>query len=320
MGWMTEGAGAKSPAERGAEDAAARREQAFALGGIAFIVIVTAGWWALALWPVSASAPEWFLRTRLVCFGADGNGLPDFAGWVGLIGQPAGLVGILLAGWGGAVRRGLAGIRAGAFGRSGLYAYRAFVLVAIAGVMAAAHRVGTARVFMIEAALAAESVSSSYPRLDRDAPALELVGHHGERVGLEQFRGRPVLLTFAYAHCATICPLLVKDVQGAQALLAEEGREVPAGLVVTLDPWRDTPARLPHIATSWGLGADALLLGGAVPEVEAVLDAWDVPRLRDERTGEVGHPALVYVIDAEGRIAYAAVGGAAALAELVRRL
>jgi hypothetical protein len=51
-----------------------------------------------------------------------------------------------------------------------------------------------------------------------------------------------------------------------------------------------------------------------------MLDAWEVPRSRDLNTGEVTHPSLVYVIDREGRIAFAATGDAATLAGLLRRL
>jgi protein SCO1 len=157
---------------------------------------------------------------------------------------------------------------------------------------------------------------------------LALVDQHGDVLTLDRFHGRPVLLTFAYAHCATICPLLVRDALAAQEASAErraaastaEAWLVPAVVVVTLDPWRDTPARLPHIARTWGLGEDAWLLSGPVDEVTAVLDAWQIPRGRDERTGEVTHPALTYLIDAAGRIAYASTGTRATLAELVQRL
>jgi hypothetical protein len=67
-----------------------------------FILAVTVFWWAFALWPVG-DAPDWLVRTRLVCFGVDGGGLPDRAGWVGLVGQPLGMLGALLVGWRGAV-------------------------------------------------------------------------------------------------------------------------------------------------------------------------------------------------------------------------
>ena len=75
-------------------------------------------------------------------------------------------------------------------------------------------------------------------------------------------------------------------------------------LVVTLDPWRDTPRTLPTLANGWNLGANAHVLSGPVDDVMAVLDQYNVPRQRDEKTGDVTHPALVYVLDKNGDLAY----------------
>jgi cytochrome oxidase Cu insertion factor (SCO1/SenC/PrrC family) len=129
-----------------------------------------------------------------------------------------------------------------------------------------------------------------------------------------------VLVTFAYAHCQTVCPVVVMHVLEAQEALRGSAA-FPAVAIVTLDPWRDPPSRLPAIAQGWSLPAeDAWLLGGGVPDVEAVLDAWNVARSRNLTTGEVTHPSLVYVVDRDGRLAYASTGGIDALISLVRRL
>ena len=50
------------------------------------------------------------------------------------------------------------------------------------------------------------------------------------------------------------------------------------------------------------------MLSGAPDSVERVLNAWRVPRARNERTGDVSHPSVVYVIGADGRIAYVVSG------------
>jgi cytochrome oxidase Cu insertion factor (SCO1/SenC/PrrC family) len=42
-----------------------------------------------------------------------------------------------------------------------------------------------------------------------------------------------------------------------------------------------------------------------VEEVNKVLDAYNVARTRDEKTGDVVHPSLVYVINSDGRLHYA---------------
>jgi cytochrome oxidase Cu insertion factor (SCO1/SenC/PrrC family) len=129
-----------------------------------------------------------------------------------------------------------------------------------------------------------------------------------------------VLVTFAFAHCTTICPVIVKQTLDAQAML-RGSPAYPAVLIVTLDPWRDTPSRLPALAESWQLPAgDAFVLSGAVEQVESVLNAWNIPRSRNESTGDVTHPSLVYVVDNNGRIAFASTGGSENLAALLRRL
>jgi protein SCO1/2 len=157
-------------------------------------------------------------------------------------------------------------------------------------------------------------------RLDRAAPALALIAHDGATRSIDQLRGRPVLVTFAFAHCETVCPLVIRDVLAARERLDSIDRP-PAVLIVTLDPWRDTPSRLPAMASAWSLPErDVWVLGGEVAAVEATLDAWEVPRSRDLRTGEVTHPSLVYIVDADGRIAFVSTGGADAIADLVRRL
>jgi cytochrome oxidase Cu insertion factor (SCO1/SenC/PrrC family) len=90
-------------------------------------------------------------------------------------------------------------------------------------------------------------------------------------------------------------------------------------VVVTLDPWRDTPSRLPSLAEDYERGDDAFVLSGAVGDVAALLERWNVPHDRDEQTGAISHPPLVYVLDAEGRIAFAATGGTEALLSLLAR-
>lgn len=294
-----------------------RRPWSFPIAALAAIIAITAGWWALALWPVAGAAPEWLARTRAVCFGIYDDGLPDAAGWVGLIGQPIGMLAILVVGWGRALARDLGAMAAARGGRPVL---ALLVLALGAGLGAAMMRVTDAR---DAGTVSGEAVPapSTYTRLGREAPPLSLVDQYGETRSLADLRGRPVLVTFAYAHCETACPLRVQRVLTAQATLRTGSpSKIPTVVVVTLDPWRDTPSRLPHIAESWRLPRDAYVLSGAVAEVLAVLDAWDIPRRRDERTGEVVHPSLVYVVDEEGLIVFTATGGAETLVALVTRL
>ena len=84
----------------------------------------------------------------------------------------------------------------------------------------------------------------------------------------------------------------------------------PAAVVVTLDPWRDTPGALPRLAKEWGLDAarGGWLLSGPPADVVAAAEAFEVGFERSETTGEIVHAGMVLVLDAEGRIAYRFLG------------
>ena len=267
-----------------------------ALFALAAIVAITATWWALALWPTT-DAPAWLVLTRETCFGTASTGLPDAGGWLALTGQPLGMLLVLFAGWGRDVN---AGLRAALKGVGGQLVVGVAAALLIAGVFGVVMRVGVgdARPF---ASSPTEEVAVQLNRLNDTPRPLSLVDQAGRTVTLEQFRGRPVLVTFAYAHCETVCPTLVSEVLGARDALA---LPKPVVLIVTLDPWRDTPSRLGAIAERWGAGGDVHVLSGVPDSVERVLNAWRVPRARNERTGDVSHPSIVYVVGADGKIAY----------------
>ncbi len=268
------------------------RRAATALTALLAIVLVSAGFWALALWPLTAAAPDWVARTREICFGRTPQGLPHAGGWV-LVGEPAGMLLFLLAAWGYEVRAGFVMLWGGWPGR--LAIGTAIVLVGI-GAGAASVRVVSATGTAFDPAGGRDPEAAVVP-IGQAAPALGLVDQRGDTVTVASLAGTPTVITFVYAHCETVCPAMVYDVLAASA-----GRAVP--VIVTLDPWRDTPARLPTIAAQWQLPEGAKLLSGEVEQVEFVLNRWKVPRVRNEVTGDLIHPPVAYVLDAHGRLLF----------------
>jgi protein SCO1/2 len=284
------------------------RRAGLALLAIGLIGVITASWWALALWPMPAAAPVWLARAREICFGNAGDGLPDAGGWVLLVGEPLGMAALLVTIWGGAVREAFGALSRRWAGRLLLGATAAGLLV---GMRWAAQRVLDAQGEPFDAAAGAPV------RLDAEPPPLRLLDQHGDTIQVQQYAGRPVVVAFVYGHCETVCPVIVHDLIAATARL---GAEAPELLLITLDPWRDTPARLAAIAAAWELPAGAHLLSAEVPQVEAVLDAWGVARSRNATTGEIVHPRLAYLIGESGRITARLDGGAASLAAAVEGL
>ena len=289
--------------------ASSRGQGTVALLALYLILVTTIAWWALALWPVPG-APAWLARTRALCFGSTPDGPPDASGWILLVGQPLGMIGVLLAVWGGELRVALSAA-SGRFAGRVLLISTPVLLLTGASLAAARVRGNDAEPF--------DPVSGGavLTRINDPAPNLTLVDQQGDTVSLDDFRGRPVLVTFAFAHCQTVCPVVVREALDAQRATADRRTAV---LVVTLDPWRDTPARLPSIAAGWELGGDAHVLSGEVDAVERVLSNWRIPRVRNEATGDLSHPAMVYVVSPAGRLTYALPGGAAALTEALRSL
>jgi protein SCO1/2 len=256
-------------------------------------------WWFMALVELPPATPDWVLRARVICFGNGGNGLPDTSGWLLLTVSPLSFLGALFAIWGRELRLDVKKRWSGPGSRWGLLGLIALVAL---GALWSAARVsdGLARgaAWRLDST---EPLPEDYPRLNRPAPAFALTDQHGTRRALADLRGEVVLLTFAFAHCNTVCPVTVRAVlDGAKGVAAPH-----RVLVVTLDPWRDTARSLPAIAGQWGLGERDLALSDEVAQVSEVLDRYGIPRERDLNTGDITHPPLVYVIDPEGRIAYA---------------
>ena len=289
-----------------------RSEDRWPVGAVGFILAVSTVWWGFALWQIPG-APEWVDRARAVCFNVDASGLPDAKGWLMLIGQPPSMVILFAVIWRTEAQNTLDYF---IDCRGGRMLLGWLVLGVSSMMMAASARVADARV--PDVTLAGAEAPSTYPRLDRIWPdAAGLVAQDGLPFTHERLEGRPAFVTFAFGHCETVCPAVVHAARGAREQL---GRELPI-VVLTLDPWRDTPSRLPALVGQFMLDpAVDLMVSGDVEAVEAALDAWGIPRDRDTRTGDVTHPALVYLIDSDGTVAYASTGGPEQLSSLARRL
>jgi cytochrome oxidase Cu insertion factor (SCO1/SenC/PrrC family) len=264
------------------------------------ILLITAAWWALALWPAGAVEPAWLLRTRAACFGSIPGGLPDAGGWILLIGEPIGMLGFLVLVWGKPLRSDLQRLSADRRWRQAMVAV---VVVLLLGMTAAGRRVAYASGI---GAPPPRAPSGTLTKVDIDASEFVLTDQAGRRASLADVEGGTALLTFAFGHCTDICPTIVHDIRTARR--AANRAEVPI-LIVTLDPWRDTPEQLPSIAAGWQLDPGDRVFSGSVAEVERTLDALGVGRQRDGTSGDVSHGGMVMLLDARGHVTWRLDGG-----------
>jgi protein SCO1/2 len=125
------------------------------------------------------------------------------------------------------------------------------------------------------------------------APDFALRDQDGEQVRMDEYRGRPVAVTFVYSTCEDTCPALVDQVRGA---LDDSGLDVPL-LAVSVDPANDTPARARRFLAERRMTGRARFLLGSARELAPVWKGYGV----QPQTGDLDHSATVVLVDAEGR-------------------
>lgn len=136
-------------------------------------------------------------------------------------------------------------------------------------------------------------------------PGFELTNQVGQRVKLQDTRGRVVLVTAVYARCANTCPMIFGQTKRAVAALSPEEQAELTVFGITLDPEHDDVETLALLAKGQEIAPPLFnLVTGPPPDVEQLLDRFGFARTRDPVTGVINHANLFVLIDRQGRIAY----------------
>jgi protein SCO1 len=136
----------------------------------------------------------------------------------------------------------------------------------------------------------------------RQAPAIDLRNYLGKRVTLAEYRGKAVLMTFLYAHCPDVCPLIASNLRVALNLLGKRASQVQV-IAVSVDPRGDTPAEVARFVRAHGMVGRMQYLIGSASELARTWKAWSVGSKREVgQPNLVAHDALVYGISASGKL------------------
>jgi protein SCO1/2 len=125
------------------------------------------------------------------------------------------------------------------------------------------------------------------------APAFELTDERGEPVSMNEFRGRPVIVTFLYTNCDETCPPAAQQVKGA---LNELGEDVPA-LAIAVEPPRDTPASARAFLSKQRMLGRMRFVLGTRAELEPVWRGYAI----QPQVGRGEHQARIVIVDGRGR-------------------
>jgi protein SCO1/2 len=125
------------------------------------------------------------------------------------------------------------------------------------------------------------------------SPAIRLRDQNGRVRTLEEFRGRPVIVTFLFTTCEDTCPAMARQV--SQAL--ETAKTPVEALAVSVDPDNDTPQSAQRFLNKMGLRGRASYLLGSRKQLAPIWKAYGI----QAQGAAFDHSAYVLVLDRQGR-------------------
>ena len=135
---------------------------------------------------------------------------------------------------------------------------------------------------------------------------------HDQEIRLSGLRGKAVALTFLYANCPDVCPLIANKMHEAYQQLGAAAPRV-ALLAVSVDPNGDTPQAVQRFLAAHHVEGELHYLTGSFADLRPIWghyyigsDAKEVnPQAASASAappGPVGHTAIIYVLDLGGNL------------------
>ena len=120
----------------------------------------------------------------------------------------------------------------------------------------------------------------------------------GRTSKLEDWRGKPVMISMFYSSCQFVCPRIVDALKRTEESLATK---VPI-LMVSFDPARDDTAALKAMAEERHIDPKLWTLARTDARNVRKLAATLGIQYRELPSGEFNHASVIILLDAEGRI------------------
>ncbi|HSS59095.1 MAG TPA: SCO family protein [Solirubrobacteraceae bacterium] len=133
------------------------------------------------------------------------------------------------------------------------------------------------------------------------ASQIVLHDQNGKLFKLSSLRGKAVFLTFVYAHCPDVCPLMMQGLAAARRSLPDPS--IMQIVAVSVDPKGDTPRVVKQFLRARELTGKARWLLGTRAQLRPVWIAYNIEaKSVPETPAIIEHVSLIYGIDARGRI------------------
>jgi protein SCO1/2 len=138
----------------------------------------------------------------------------------------------------------------------------------------------------------------------KSAPDFTLTDATGHAWTLSAQRGKPVVLTFGFTHCADTCPETLAKIANLTNALGPPASSVVVAMV-SVDPSRDNPRALRAFTSKFT--RPIVGLTGTQAQIDAVETAYHVwaqrvPGKHAAGAYDVAHSTAIYFIDARGNV------------------
>lgn len=134
----------------------------------------------------------------------------------------------------------------------------------------------------------------------RPAPRIRLADARGGTFDTGALAGEPYLVTFLFANCPDVCPLIGAQLRETLERLGP-GAERVSVVAISVDPRGDTPEAVRAWLRRQRQPARFRYLIGSERELAPVWRAWyAAPQIPGEP--ESAHTAIVWLVDADGRL------------------
>ena len=128
----------------------------------------------------------------------------------------------------------------------------------------------------------------------------KLTDQNGQTITDGDLKGHPFLVFFGFTNCPEVCPTALFDISEIFTALGSDADKINA-LFITVDPERDTPAKLKDYLSSFnprlkGVGGDADALAAVAKAYRVYYKK--VPLKDGDYT--MDHTAFIYLMDRNG--------------------
>jgi protein SCO1 len=134
--------------------------------------------------------------------------------------------------------------------------------------------------------------------------AFQLVDQNGRPVDQRLLNGKWTAVFFGYTYCPDACPTELQELAAVQDQLGAKSRDFQI-VFVTIDPARDTPAKLKAYLSTHGFPTGVVGLTGTPDQVAKAAKAYHVYYAREGAGSDylMDHSVATYLMNPDGRFA-----------------